>query len=82
MHVKSKSGRILDLPSEEGEGRIQAGIAADEDAFTLDAFQRMRPVGRPKGTVHKEPVSLRLSPEAVAYFKSTGKVGRPVWTKC
>lgn len=73
MQVKSKSGRKFDIP-DAGEAReIKKGIAADKDSFTLDEFKRMRPVGRPKAAVTKQAISIRLSPEVVAYFKSTGR---------
>ena len=73
MQVKSKSGRAFDLPSEEDTRRIQEGIAADPDTFTVEAFKRMRPIGRPKAAVTKRPVSIRLSPEVDDYFRATGK---------
>ncbi len=75
MQVKSKSGRVFDLPSPEEEAEIRAGIAADPDARELsdDELKKLRPMGRPKAAVTKQPVSIRLSPEVVEYFKSTGK---------
>ena len=73
MQVKSKSGRSFELPSEEEARKIQEGIASDEDTFTLEEFKKLRRVGRPKAAVTKQPVSIRLSPEVVEYFKSTGK---------
>ncbi|HLA33422.1 MAG TPA: BrnA antitoxin family protein [Rhodocyclaceae bacterium] len=36
MHVKTKSGRIVELPAPEEEAIIDAGIAADPDARELD----------------------------------------------
>ena len=70
MPVKSKSGRIFDLPSPEEEAKIRAGVADDPDASELpdDALQQLRSVGRPKAAV-----SIRLSPEVIEYFKVTGK---------
>ena len=76
MQVKSKSGRVFDLPSPEEEAaEIRAGIAADPDTCELpdDAIKKLRPVGRPKAEVTKQPVSIRLSSEVLEYFKSTGK---------
>jgi uncharacterized protein (DUF4415 family) len=75
MQVKSKSGRVFDLPSPEEEAEIRAGVADDPDASELpdDALKQLRPVGRPKAAVTKQPVSIRLSPEVVEYFKATGK---------
>ncbi len=75
MQVKSKSGRVFDLPSQEEEEGIRTGIASDPDARELsgDALKKLRPVGRPKAEVTKQPVSIRLSPDVLAYFKATGK---------
>lgn len=75
MPIKSKSGRIFDLPTPEEVAEIRAGIAADPDTCELSAqaMQQLRPVGRPKATITKQPVSIRLSPEVVAYFKATGQ---------
>jgi uncharacterized protein (DUF4415 family) len=75
MQVKSKSGRVFDLPSLEEETEIRTGIASDPDARELsdEAIKKLRPMGRPKAAVTKQPVSIRLSPEVVAYFKATGK---------
>ena len=75
MQVKSKSGRPFDLPSTEEEAAIQAGIAADPDTYAPsdDEFRQMRRVGRPKADVTKERITIRLSPEVIAYFRATGR---------
>ena len=73
MPVKSMSGRSFDLPNKATARRIQDGIAADPDTFTVDEFKNMRPLGRPKAAVTKRPVSIRLSPEVDDYFRATGK---------
>ena len=69
---------MFDIPSPEEEARIQAGIAADPDTVELsdEQMSRLRPLrapGRPKAAVTKQPISIRLSPDVVTYFKSTGK---------
>jgi uncharacterized protein (DUF4415 family) len=73
--VKSRSGRAFRLPDDDEEAKIQAGIAQDPDApeVTEEEFAKMRHVGRPKAMVTKQPVSIRLTPSVVEYFKSTGK---------
>ncbi len=73
MQVKSKSGRMFDLPSEEEEKAIRAGIEADPDTYEVTDFSRVRPVGRPKAAVTKERVTIRLSPEVTKFFRATGK---------
>jgi uncharacterized protein (DUF4415 family) len=74
MQVVSKTGRAFDLPSTEEEAKIRRGIAddgSDEELGDADLAQ-LRSPGRPKAPLTKRPVSLRLSPEVVTYFKATG----------
>jgi len=75
MQVESKHGRVFDLPSTQEKAEIRAGIDADPAACELpdEMLEALRPIGRPKAVVTKQPVSIRLSPEVVKYFKSTGK---------
>ncbi|WP_295401884.1 BrnA antitoxin family protein [uncultured Thiocystis sp.] len=74
MHVTSKSGRVFDLPSPEEEARIRKGISADPDTRELseEEMVQLRPLGRLKVAVTKQPISIRLSPEVLEYFKATG----------
>jgi uncharacterized protein (DUF4415 family) len=79
MHATSKSGRVFDLPSQEEEVRIREGIAADPDTYELtdEEMAELRPLvrarGRSRAESTKQPISpIRLSPEAVAYFKASG----------
>ena len=75
MQVKSKSGRMFAIPSAQEASKIHKGAESDPDAGPLseDVLQRLCPVGRPRAAVHKERISIRLSPEVTAYFRSTGK---------
>ncbi|WP_448218526.1 BrnA antitoxin family protein [Endozoicomonas sp. 2B-B] len=75
MQIKTKSGRWLELPTDEEEAAINAGIAADPDTYELtdEEFKQLRPVGRPKAEQTKERISIRLSPEVVEFFRATGK---------
>ncbi|MBV5347834.1 BrnA antitoxin family protein [bacterium] len=76
--LTSKSGRVFLLNSEEEDARIREGIATDPDTYELTDAELggLRPLvrasGRPKAEVTKQPVSIRLSPEVVAYFKAGG----------
>ena len=75
MQVKSKSGRMFAIPSAQEAAKIHKGAESDPDAGPLSEalLQRLRPVGRPRAAIHKERISIRLSPEVTAYFRSTGK---------
>jgi len=63
------------IPSEEEDKHINAGIDADPDSREIndEEFKRMKPMGRPKAEVTKERISIRLSPEVVEAFRSTGR---------
>jgi len=75
MQVKSKSGRAFELPSDEEDTAINAGIATDPDTYELsdDEFKRLRRAGRPKAVVTKERITIRLSPENLKYFRAKGR---------
>lgn len=64
------------------EARIKAGIKADPDSRELTAkdFAGMAPFaemmkrrrGRPKAATHKVPVTVRLEPHVVEFFRRSG----------
>jgi uncharacterized protein (DUF4415 family) len=78
--MKAKTQRKLKFNTRAEEARIRAGIKADADTRELTSkdFAQMRRLGevmkrgRPKSDVHKEPVTIRLNPEVVAFFRETG----------
>ena len=67
------------MPTEEEDRAITAAAKSDPDAQPLTPKQlnAMVPLkalrGRPKSENKKLLVSVRYSPEVVAYFKSTGE---------
>jgi uncharacterized protein (DUF4415 family) len=71
--------RQLEAPSIEEDRRITVAAKRDKDALPLKPSQlrTMVPLkllrGRPKSDNKKLLVSVRYSPEVVAYFKGTGK---------
>jgi hypothetical protein len=66
------------MPTVEEDRRINAAARTDPDALPLTPkqLQAMVPMqvvrGRPKSAQKKLLVSVRYSPEVVAYFKATG----------
>lgn len=78
MSKISKRPTIL-MPTEEEDKAITAAARSDPDAqpLTPKQLKAMVPVralrGRPKSENKKLLVSVRYSPEVVAYFKSTGE---------
>lgn len=69
----------IEMPSTAEDRRINAAAKADPDAQPMTAAQlkAMVPLrsvrGRPKSENRKLLVSVRYSPEVIAYFKSTGE---------
>jgi uncharacterized protein (DUF4415 family) len=80
MKHKATSKHKYRLNTLAEEARIQAGIKADPDTRELTAreLSRMRPFGevikrgRPKSAVRKEPVTVRLDPEVLGFFRASG----------
>ncbi len=78
MSRTSRRTKIV-LPTLEENKAITAAAKADPEAQPLTANQlkAMVPMrtlrGRPKSAKKKLLVSIRYSPEVVAYFKSTGE---------
>jgi uncharacterized protein (DUF4415 family) len=68
--------RKLISPTPEEEDQINAGIAADPDTYELsdEEIAGMRPfrLGRPKSDAPKVPVTVRLDPDIVAFFRDSG----------
>lgn len=67
------------LPSVQEDRAIRAAAKADPDAqaLTPKQLQAMVPLrtlrGRPKAASTKQLVSVRYSPEVIAWFKATGE---------
>jgi uncharacterized protein (DUF4415 family) len=69
------NGRVVMLPTDEEEAQINAGIAADPDAYEMtDAeFKQLRPLrGRPPSEVKRPMVSMRLDPDVLEGLRATG----------
>lgn len=75
---KAISRRSIVIPTVEEDKAITAAAKEDPEAQPLtpkqlNAMVPMRALrGRPKSATVKQLVSVRYSPEVVAYFKSTG----------
>lgn len=74
MHMKKSK---LVKPAAREERAIRAGIARDADTYELsrEEFRELKPVrrGRPKSALHKLPVTVRLDPQVVEYFRASGR---------
>ena len=78
MSKVSKRASVA-MPSAQDDAVITAAAKADPDAqpLTPKQLKSMVPIralrGRPKSASTKQLVSVRYSPEVLAYFKSTGE---------
>ncbi len=78
MSKESKRASVV-MPTPEEDKIITAAAKKDPDAQPLTSSQlkAMVPLrslrGRPKSANKKLLVSVRYSPEVIAYFKATGK---------
>jgi len=78
MSKISKRSTIL-MPTAEEDKAITAAAKSDPDAqpLMLKQLKAMVPIralrGRPRSENKKLLVSVRYSPEVIAYFKSTGE---------
>jgi hypothetical protein len=76
---KSPKRATVVMPTVEEDRRIRAAARTDPDALPLTPkqLQAMVPMkalrGRPKSAQKKLLLSVRYSPEVVAYFKSLGQ---------
>ena len=72
--IKTRSGRVLVLPTPAEDARIRAGIAADPDTYEVsdEEFKLMRRPGRPLGSGTKTQITLRLDTDIVEKFKASG----------
>ena len=75
--IKSRSGRMLELPTPQEDAAITAAAASDPDAMPLTdvEWERAKPLarrGRPLGSGSKMQVTLRLDIDVVEKLKATG----------
>jgi uncharacterized protein (DUF4415 family) len=72
--VKTRSGRVLVLPTLAEDAAIAAGIAQDTDTYEPSDLERtqIRRPGRPLGSGTKTQITLRLDADVVAKFKASG----------
>lgn len=71
--IKTRSGRVLVLPTPEEDAAINAGIAQDPETYELGAaeFKQLRR-GRPLGSGTKTQVTLRLDADVLETFRASG----------
>lgn len=76
--IKTRSGRVLILPTPAEDAAITAAALADPDAvpFTDAEWMQVKPLvrrGRPPGSGSKTQVTLRLDVDIVEKFRASGE---------
>lgn len=71
--IKTRTGRVLVMPTQDEDAAINAGIAQDPDTYELGSaeFKQLRR-GRPLGSGTKTQITLRLDVDVVNSFKASG----------
>ena len=75
--LKTKSGRSIELPTQEEDAVITAAAMSDPDANILtdaewEKVQSHLKRGRPLGSGQKTQVTLRIDTDVLNKFKATG----------
>ena len=75
--IKTRSGRVLVLPTPEEDAAITAAAMSDPDAipFTDAEWEAAKPMmrrGRPLGSGSKVQVTLRLDIDVLAALRASG----------
>ena len=75
--IKTRSGRVLILPTPAEDAAITAAAISDPDAlpFTDADWKQVKPLvrrGRPPGSGSKTQITLRLDVEVIQKFKASG----------
>ncbi len=75
--VKTRNGRVLQLPTPEEDAAITAAANADPDArpFSDSEWEQVKPVvrrGRPLGSGTKVQVTMRIDADVLERLKATG----------
>jgi len=75
--IKTRSGRVLKLPTPAEDAAITSAALADADAvpFTDAEWAKVKPLvrrGRPLGSGSKTQVTLRLDVDVVEKFRASG----------
>lgn len=76
--IKTRSGRVLSVPTAAEDAAITSAALADPDAvpFTDAEWEQVKPLvrrGRPLGSGTKAQVTLRLDVEVLEKFKASGE---------
>jgi uncharacterized protein (DUF4415 family) len=79
MFLKTKTGRLVELPTPEEDAIITAAAMSDPDAVPLtdEEWEAVKPlvrIGRPPFTRPlKVPTTIRFDADVLAALKATGK---------
>ena len=72
MLLTTKAGRVVEMPTDEENVRIEAGIASDTDTYEVLAadFSKLKRIGRPPAEMTKARITMRIDRDTLNMFKS------------
>ncbi len=75
MLITSKSGRVIEMPTDDEDEFINAGILEDDDTYEVSAaeFTQLKRVGRPPAEMTKERITIRVDKDTLNMFKEKAK---------
>ena len=75
MLLKTKSGRLVELPTAEEAAKISKGISSDPDTYELTGkeFKQLKRIGRPPSPRPlKVPTTIRFDADVLTALKAFG----------
>ncbi len=77
MQIKTKSGYVLEVPTDEEDAAITAAALSDPDSqpLTDEQLKQLKPYrgpGRPAGSGKKSAISVRFDTEVIEAFRQSG----------
>jgi uncharacterized protein (DUF4415 family) len=76
MLITTKSGRVVEMPSDDEDAIINAGIASDPDTYELSEaeFLKLKRVGRPSSEMTKARITIRVDKDTLNIFKARAEM--------
>lgn len=73
--IKTRSGRVVILPTPEEDAAITAAALSDPDAqpLTDEEFAQLRKVGRPRAAVERPTLNMRVDADVLEHLRSLGR---------
>ena len=76
MLLTTKSGRVVEMPTDEEDALINAAIESDSDTYEVSAadFSKLKRIGRPPAEMTKARITMRIDKDTLSIFKSRAEM--------